>query len=187
MKHFAMVLFAAAVAVQAQPSGARAPAVDVGNAEVQATIEKTKSSAVSDRQLRVVNINGEYNVGVGIVHRSKTNGPQTASGLEHSEITEVYHVISGNATLVTGGALENGKPAPADSAVVKVLNGPSTSGSGIRNGVSRQIGPGDIVVIPPNTPHWFSAVDSDQIVYLVVRVDPHKVLPSGYDDRQARK
>jgi len=42
------------------------------------------------------------------------------------------------------------------------------------------IGPGDAVIIPPNTPHWFSEITSDQIVYLVVRVDPHKVLPAGY-------
>jgi quercetin dioxygenase-like cupin family protein len=46
--------------------------------------------------------------------------------------------------------------------------------------VSRKIGPGDVVIIPPNTPHWFSEISSDQIVYLVVRVDPHKVLPAGY-------
>jgi len=31
--------------------------------------------------------------------------------------------------------------------------------------------------IPRNTPHWFSEITSDQIVYLVVRVDPHKVYP----------
>ena len=37
-----------------------------------------------------------------------------------------------------------------------------------------EIGPGDVVIIPPNTPHWFSEITSDQIVYLVVRVDPTK-------------
>jgi quercetin dioxygenase-like cupin family protein len=42
------------------------------------------------------------------------------------------------------------------------------------------VGPGDVVIIPPNTPHWFSDIATDQIVYLVVRVDPHKVLPAGY-------
>jgi quercetin dioxygenase-like cupin family protein len=61
-----------------------------------------------------------------------------------------------------------------------VLNGPSTGGSGIQNGVSRVLGPGDVVIIPPNTPHWFSEITTDQIVYLVVRVDPHRILPAGY-------
>ena len=56
---------------------------------------------------------------------------------------------------------------------------PSTR-STVQGGVSRKIGPGDVVIIPPNTPHWFSEITSDQIVYLVVRVDPHSVLPAGY-------
>ena len=61
-----------------------------------------------------------------------------------------------------------------------VCCGPSTGGGPVQNGVTRKIGPGDVVVIPPNTPHWFTEITSDQIVYLVVRVDPHKVLPAGY-------
>ena len=60
------------------------------------------------------------------------------------------------------------------------MNGPITEGSSIQNGMSRKIGPGDIVIIPPNTLHWFSEIPSDKIVYLVVRIDPHKVLPAGY-------
>jgi|SRR5271157_2368450 len=187
MKHSGkMTVFLAALfAASAQQSGPRGTAIDIGSAEIQATVRKTAQLAVSDQQLRVVGVNGEYNIGIGVVHRAKTNGPQTANGVEHSQITEVYHVISGNATLVTGGTLENGKPVPADNEAVKVLNGPSTFGGAILKGVSRQIGPGDVVIIPPNTPHWFSAIVSDQIVYLVVRMDPQKVLPTGYDDRRA--
>ena len=89
-------------------------------------------------------------------------------------------MIEGNATLVTGGTIENSKESSPDSNVVKVLNGPSTQGGIVQSGVSRQVGPGDVVMIPPNTPHWFSEITSPQIVYLVVRVDPHKVLPAGY-------
>lgn len=145
-----------------------------------ATVKKTASAAVSDQAIRVVSINDEYNVGVGVVHRARTQGKQTPNGIEHSQITEVYHVIEGNATLMTGGTIENARESPATSQVVKVLNGPSTGGGAILNGVSRKIGPGDVVIIPPNTPHWFSEISSDQIVYLVIRVDPHKVLPAGY-------
>jgi hypothetical protein len=164
------------------PGGA---ATDIDNTEVQAALRKTAPLPVSDQQLRVISIDNEYNVGIGVVHRARTNGPQVPNGVEHSQITEIYHVISGSATLVTGGTLENRSPVPADQAVAKLLNGPSTRGSAILGGVSRQIGPGDVVVIPPNTPHWFSGIDSDQIVYLVVRMDPHKVLPAGYDARRA--
>ncbi|HXY26288.1 MAG TPA: cupin domain-containing protein [Candidatus Acidoferrum sp.] len=158
----------------------RGTATDISNAEIQALVQKTASDRISDQAIRVVSINGEYNVGVGVVHRAKTSGAQAGGGIEHSQITEIYHVIKGNATLVTGGSMDNLSEFPADHPVVTILNGPSTRGGPIQNGVSRKIGPGDVVIIPPNTPHWFSEISSDQIVYLVVRVDPHKILPAGY-------
>jgi len=158
----------------------RGTATDVSSAEIQALVQKTAADRISDQAIRVVNIDGEYNVGVGVVHRSKTSGAQAGGGIEHSQITEIYHVIEGNATLVTGGSMDNLSEFPANHPVVTVLNGPSTRGGPIQDGVSRKIGPGDVVIIPPNTPHWFSEISSDQIVYLVVRVDPHKILPAGY-------
>src|SRR5215467_6615770 len=167
----------AAPAVPHLPRGA---ATDVSHAEIQSLVQKTAADRVSDQAIRVVSINGEYNVGVGVVHRAKTSGAQAGGGIEHSQITEIYHVIEGNATLVTGGTMGDTSEFPADHPVVKVLNGPSTRGGPVQNGVSRKIGPGDVVIIPPNTIHWFSEITSDQIVYLVVRVDPHKVLPAGY-------
>ena len=168
-------------ASQAQtPHMPRGTATDVSRAEVEATVQKTASAAVSDQAIRVVSINGEYNVGVGVVHRSKSDATSKGGSVEHSQITEVYHVIEGNATFVTGGTIENARESAPDSPVVKVLNGPSTQGGVVKEGVSRKVGPGDVVIIPPNTPHWFSEIASPQIVYLVVRVDPHKVLPAGY-------
>ena len=155
-------------------------ATDVKNDEIAAIVKKTAAAAVSDTQIRVVGINDEYNIGVGVVHRARTQGKQTPNAIEHSQITEIYHVIEGNATLVTGGTMEHPKASAPDGQVVKVLNGPSTNGGAILNGVSRKVGPGDVVVIPPNTPHWFSEITTDQVVYLVIRVDPHKVLPAGY-------
>lgn len=158
----------------------RGTATEVNNAEIQSLVQRTASDRISDQAIRVVSINGEYNVSVGVVHRAKTSGAQAGGGIEHSQITEIYHVIEGNATLVTGGSMDNMSEFPADHPVVTVLNGPSTRGGPIQNGVTRKIGPGDVVIIPPNTPHWFSEITSDQIVYLAVRVDPHKVLPAGY-------
>jgi len=170
-----------AAASQAQtPHLPRGTATDISRAEVEATVQKTASAAVSDQAIRVVSINGEYNVGVGVVHRAKSDATSKGGSVEHSQITEVYHVIEGNATFVTGGTIENARESAPDSPVVKVLNGPSTQGGVVNEGVSRKVGPGDVVIIPPNTPHWFSEITSPQIVYLVVRVDPHKVLPAGY-------
>src|SRR5215467_6620674 len=158
----------------------RGTATDVNSSEIEAMVRKVAAVRVSDQAIRVVSINNEYNVGVSVVSRLKTSGKEAPAGIEHSQITEIYHVISGSGTLVTGGTLNDPKEVPATDEVVTVLNGPSTGGTGIQNGVSRKIGPGDVVVIPPNTPHWFSEIPTDKIVYLVVRVDPHKVLPAGY-------
>ena len=183
-----VVLFCASImASQAQAQTAPAQpggtAADISNAEILATAAKTKSAPVSDQQIRVVNIDGEYNVGVGVVHRARTEGRDVGGGIEHSQITEIYHVISGNGTLVTGGTIENARQVAADNPVVTTLNGPSSGGGKVVGGQSRNIGPGDVVIIPPNTPHWFTEITTDQIVYLVVRVDPHKVLPAGYGSK----
>jgi hypothetical protein len=83
-------------------------ATDIKNTEIQATAQSDLSAVLTDRALRVVDIEGKYNVGVGVVHRSKTTGPDSSSAIEHSDITEVYQVISGSGTLVTGGAIEDG-------------------------------------------------------------------------------
>lgn len=157
----------------------RGTATDINSSEIDAMVKKTAADRVSDQAIRVVSIHGEYNVGAGVVHRAKT-GKDVPGGIEHSQITEVYHVIEGHGTLVTGGTLDNPREIPPDNEVVTVLNGPSTGGSSIQGGVSRKLSPGDVVIIPPNTPHWFSEITSDQIVYLVVRVDSHKILPAGY-------
>ena len=187
MKTILALLFGIAVTGQAQAQTApaiqhlpRGTATDISNAEILATVQKTIAAPVSDQQIRVVSINGDYNVGVGVVHRAKIEGRDIGFGIEHSQITEIYHVISGTGTFVTGGTIENMKETPAESPVVTTLNGPSSGGGNVIGGQSRVIGPGDVVIIPPNTPHWFTDIPSDQIVYLVVRVDPHKVLPAGY-------
>jgi hypothetical protein len=74
-----------------------------------------KRSAASGRACQ-----REYNVGV--VHPAKTEGRDIGFGTEHSQITEIYHVIAGNATLVTGGTIANVKETPANCPVVTTLN-----------------------------------------------------------------
>jgi len=173
----ALAVAAGVALAQGQPRGT---ATDVSNKEIMAAVANTAKDAVNDSQIRIVSINGEYNVGVGVVHRARTAGRDIGFGIEHSEITEVYHIVSGTGTLVTGGSIENVKATAADSPVVRVLNGPSSGGGRVVGGTSRALGPGDVVIIPPNTPHWWTDIPTDQIVYLVVRMDPKKVLPAGY-------
>ena len=158
------------------PKTPRGTATDVTNADIMAVVAKM-TAPVSDIQIRVAGVENQPNIGIGVVRRAK---PAGANSIEHSQITEIYHIIRGTATLVTGGTMENPRESAPDSQVVKVLNGPSTGGGKVANGVSRTMTVGDVVIIPPNTPHWFSSIDTEDIVYLVVRVNPHKVLPAGY-------
>lgn len=152
-------------------------ATDVTNAEVLTILKM----AHTDEQIKVVDI-GKYNVAVGILHRGKTGpGASTAegvNGLSHNQVSEVYYIISGAGTLVTGGTMANPRPSPPEGNTVKVLVGP-TMGGRFQNGQSRTVGPGDVVIIPPGVPHGFSAID-DHVDYLSFRVDADHVLPAGY-------
>lgn len=150
----------------------RGTATYITNADLQTVLNRTADKQSSDQQVRAVSIhNDEYHVGVGIVHRAKAS-VAVAGGVEHSEITEVYQIISGSGTLVTGDMIKDLEVLKGPTAAV----GPTLQGGPILNGVSKKVAAGDVIIIPPNTPHWFSEISSDQIVYLVVRFDPHKAL-----------
>ena len=43
-------------------------------------------------------------------------------------------------------------------------------------GVSRRVGPGDVIIIPGHTPHWFSDMETD-LSYLIFRPDPDNWIP----------
>jgi mannose-6-phosphate isomerase-like protein (cupin superfamily) len=165
---------------EVSPKPSRIAAVDINNSEIEVLVRKMAADSVGDQAIRIVSVNDEYNLAIGVVSRLKIAPRKAPSAIEHSRITEIYHVITGSGTLVTGGMLKDSKEISANDETVTLLNGPSKEGSGIENGVSRKIGPGDVVIIPPNTPHWFSEIPTEKIVYLVVRVDPDKVLPAGY-------
>jgi mannose-6-phosphate isomerase-like protein (cupin superfamily) len=171
----AMLCVTAQAVTRSQSRTPQRSAVDITNADIRATIRTAPTDAVTDQQIRVVDI-GAYNVAVGVLHRA-AKAKQTA--ISHAQVTEVYHIIDGAGTFVTGGEMLEPTPSPSDGTTVKVLVGPSTGGTSIRGGQSRRVGPGDVIVIPPGVAHWFSAVESD-MNYLVIRVDAQHVLPAGY-------
>src|SRR5262245_55972063 len=130
---FAALLIAAVRAAGSAQSTAPKIATDVTNADLAAVLKTMPPDGISDQQIRVVDI-GKYNVAVGVLHRS-AKAKQTA--ISHSQVTEIYHIIDGSGTFVTGGTMVDETAAPADGATVKVLVGPSRSGASIRNGQSR--------------------------------------------------
>lgn len=171
----AMVSLVVLQGVVASQSGTPRTATDVTNSELTTVLKTIAADAVSDQQIRVVDV-GKYNVAVGILHRS---AKAKQSAISHAQVTEVYHIIDGSGTFVTGGTMEKPTESDPNGNTVKVLTGPSTNGVGILNGQSRKVGPGDVIVIPPGVAHWFSAMESD-MNYLVIRVDADHVLPTGF-------
>jgi mannose-6-phosphate isomerase-like protein (cupin superfamily) len=148
------------------------PATDVSAADIEATLKEAIAKNVVDTPIRTVDAGG-HNVGIGLVHRSK--GTNLVGGAVHDVVTEVYHVLDGAGTLVTGGALIAPERREDKATTVVTINGPGISGKGIEGGVRRRIGKGDVVIIPAGTPHWFPEVQED-ITYIVVRVDPSRVV-----------
>ena len=77
----------------------------------------------------------------------------------HERETDVFRIMTGSATLVTGGRLVG----------ARATDPGETRGTGIEDGGTRQVSAGDVVVIERGTPHWFKAVDG-RVEYFVVKV-----------------
>jgi mannose-6-phosphate isomerase-like protein (cupin superfamily) len=158
-----------------QPTCNMCPGTYIPVSEIEAYTKKAIAENLLDQQVRDIEI-GKAHIGIGMVHRGKLDKPAPDSVAEHDQVSEVYHIVSGTATLVLGPDIVNRQRRPATQRTVVEFNGPGNNGSDISNGVAYQLKPGDVVVIPAGTGHWFTKID-DHIDYLMVRIDPDKVTP----------
>jgi mannose-6-phosphate isomerase-like protein (cupin superfamily) len=158
-----------------QPTCNMCPGYYIPLSELQAYTKKAIDEKLLDQQVRDIEI-GKAHIGIGMVHRGKLDAPAKDSVAEHDQVSEVYHIIEGTATLVLGPDITNRQRRPSTQLTVREFNGPGNNGSEIRNGVAHQLKPGDVVVIPAGTGHLFTKID-DHIDYLMVRIDPDKVTP----------
>jgi mannose-6-phosphate isomerase-like protein (cupin superfamily) len=158
-----------------QPTCAMCPGYHIPLSELQAYTKKAIEEKLTDQQVRDIEI-GKAHIGIGMVHRGKLDKAAPNSVAEHDQVSEVYHIIDGSATLVLGADIVDRQRRAATLRTVVEYNGPGNNGSDIRNGVAYNIKAGDVVVIPAGTGHWFTKID-DHIDYLMVRIDPDKVTP----------
>lgn len=136
-------------------------ATDVTAEEIAKFIDALPRERVSDRPIRTVEVTGDYRVGVyGVFRPKEITGD---ANLHPVNTTEIYYMLKGYATLVTGGSLIEPYEAPPPSI--------SMRGKGIEGGRSRRVVPGDVVIIPGHTPHYWSELETD-IEYLIFRPDP---------------
>lgn len=84
----------------------------------------------------------------------------TGSSELHEHETDIFVVESGRATLVTGGEIIH--PHTTKPGEVR--------GSSIAGGQRCQIGPGDIVEIPAQTPHQLLIDGGGSFTYFVIKV-----------------
>jgi mannose-6-phosphate isomerase-like protein (cupin superfamily) len=176
----AAALVPASVGAQQLP-----PVTAISKADIAAVLQhKGTEGAGVDRQMKVVDL-GKYNMAVGVLRRGPTKPGAPVGAITHSQVTEVFYVVSGAATLVTGGDVIKPVPFPADIEIVKIAVGPSTNGT-FKAGDRLPIGPGDIVIVPAGVPHGFDDI-KDELTYLSFRPDPDHVLPAGYVHPALRK
>jgi mannose-6-phosphate isomerase-like protein (cupin superfamily) len=158
-----------------QPTCTNCPGTYIPVDELQAYTKKAIAEKRIDQQVRDVDI-GKSHVAIGMVYRGKLDAPGKESVAEHDLVSEVYHIIEGTGTLVLGPDLVNKKRRPADAETVRLFNGPGNNAEAIRNGVTYNLKPGDVVIIPAGTGHQFTKID-DHLTYLMVRIDPDKATP----------
>lgn len=97
-----------------------------------------------------------HETGAYKVHASRRDAPGEAE--IHQTDTDVFYVLDGRATLVTGGTLVDGRETASGE----------IRGSRIDGGEARAVGRGDVVVVPEGVPHWFKDV-AKPVTYFVVK------------------
>jgi len=123
-------------------------------ADVAALLAKAKADHKDGQPTVIENIlhlapynaNLEYRTGVG-------------PAAVHEREAELFYVLDGSATLTTGGKLTEEKRTNAEN----------LSGTGIEGGNAREVAKGDVIIVPENTPHWFSAINGT-IVLMSIHV-----------------
>jgi len=138
-----------ASAQQPAPQNPAASRTMVSASDVAALMAKAKAErkegqallAQSMIQLAPYNVSLEYRAAV-------------ANAAVHETEAELFYVVDGAATLVTGGKLTNENR----------TNAQNLTGSGIEGGVTRRVAKGDFIMVPENTPHWFSAIDGTVVL-----------------------
>ena len=138
-----LTLFVISAALAAQQPAT--PRLFASAADVSAMMAKAKSERKADQpnfaqpllQLAPITANLE----------SRAALPQAAS--VHEKEAEMFYVVDGAATIVTGGKLKDERRTNAEN----------LTGTGIDGGASRRIAKGDFVLVPENTPHWFANID----------------------------
>jgi glc operon protein GlcG len=76
----------------------------------------------------------------------------------HTQETDVFYVVDGTATFVTGGTMVDGK----------VVSPGQVRGTSITGGETHHLKKGDVIIVPNGTPHQFTET-SNPFLYFIVK------------------
>ncbi|MCB1669661.1 MAG: hypothetical protein R3F41_07355 [Gammaproteobacteria bacterium] len=140
----------------------------------QGLVNLANGSTVSDIVVRHVDVGEEF-MGVSVVQRSKTPVTPEETGIAHTDLDEIYYIVSGEGTMVTGGEFVDPQVSHSD------LLGEMWRGV-VKGGVLQKVKPGDIAIIPKGMPHGWHEIVTDSIGYIIFRGDPNQVMDLKYEE-----
>ena len=150
----------------------------INKKEVEAVFDQglanlASGRTVSDIVARHVDVGDEF-MGVSVVQRSKKEITEQETGIAHTDLDEIYYIVTGEGTMVTGGEFIDPQSSHSD------LLGGMLRGT-IRGGVLQKVKPGDIAIIPKGMPHGWHEIVTDSIGYIIFRGDPNEVMDLKYE------
>jgi mannose-6-phosphate isomerase-like protein (cupin superfamily) len=147
------VLFAASAAwlAAADPAGF----AQWKGAELK-SYEKKLAAKVDAKKIAAQPLANYGNHTLSVIHREGSGEAEW-----HETQGDIFIVQSGEGTLIVGGTVVDGKTTQPHE-----VRGPS-----IKDGLSKQLGPGDIVHIAAKTPHQLTIPAGKQITYAIVKVN----------------
>ena len=155
-----VTMFSSAALAQQPAAQGAAPAAKLfaGSADVTAMMAKAKSERKPDQPnfIQPIVQLAPYTANL----ESRVAGVKAPASV-HEREAEMFYVVEGAGTLVTGGTLRDEKRTNAEN----------LTGSAIEGGTPRRIVKGDWVMVPEKTPHWFSQVEGT-IVLMSIHL-PH--------------
>jgi len=133
---FAVPAFAQQVVTPDTKAGAYMSAADV--AAAVSKLPKNPLASVPVFKIGPFNVNVEHRLGA----------PAAAQAASvHDKDAELFYMIDGTATLVTGGTLVEG-----------TKDGDNWRGKSIQGGTSQKMSKGDFMLVPAGVPHWFTDI-----------------------------
>ena len=158
-----LTLFAITLALaSAEPQAASGTVISAD--EIAATLKQSIANNTVDQPIKLADLPGGHKASVALLRRTKAE----TSALIHDYVTEIYQIVEGSGTLVSGGTLMD----PKESDLTRVNAGMSHTGMH-RGGESRKVKAKDVIIVPAGMAHRFSELDGP-IVYLVYRFEPKR-------------